>query len=175
MDTYKYFTNVIVGLLMGNIGTLETHNTTLDMWTSTSQKLSNAWISGEPDPNSQMWKDFNNIKTNKEMAAFISNYLNDSYTYEFSSLFGTQLMTKLSTTAVWDSKAGPSQMNIINQWNSMISSVAQNNENTGQNGVKSENSVLQSDAGAQQPLSDMGNSALSIGASIVTVLQRQYN
>lgn len=181
MNTYSYFTNIIVGLLEGNIGTLDTHNSTLDLYTSTSQELSQAWTSGEPDPNSQIWKDYQAMLTapkgsNDLMAQFINDYMQgDNHVDFFSALFGTQLMSALSSSNIWDSTHGPAQMNEINQWNSMIGSIAQNQENKGQNGVKSESSVLQSDAGAQQPLSDAGTAGLSIFGNDVQLLQKTFS
>jgi hypothetical protein len=190
MNVYNYFTKIIVGLLEGNIGTLMTHNSTLDLYTKTSRALSTAWTSGTPNnqppgtPGDNMWQAYQAMldpgATNQNMVDFIKNYMTgpDSALYIpfFSAYFGTLLMSALSSKDIWgDGKAGPSQMNEINQWNSMIASIAQNQENTGQNGVKSENSVLQADAGTQQPLSDMGTSGLSIFGNIVAALQRQYS
>lgn len=181
MNTYSYFTNIIIGLLEGNIGTLETHNSTLDLYTSTSQELSAAWTSGKPDPDSQIWKDYQAMLTappgsNDLMAKFIQDYMqNDNHVNDFSALFCTQLMTALSSPNIWNKDNGSSQLTTINSWNSMIGSIAQDQENIGQNGVKSESSVLQSDAGAQQPLSDAGTAALSIFGNDVQLLQKTFS
>ncbi len=171
-NVYNYFTDIVVTMLMGNISTLQSHNTTLDVYTQTSEQLSYAWTTGPGSDEIQ--NALNKITNNKEMASFITQYLTSGYIYDFSATLGAQVMEKLSSSGVWDSTNGPSQMNIINQWNSMISSTGQNEETLGQNGVKAETSVLQQDASTQQPLSDVGNSVFSIGANIGSLLQQLY-
>lgn len=172
-NVYYYFTNVVVSLLMGNIDTLQTHNTTLDVGTITNQELSFNWTSG---PGSQALQDALNQVTNQtQMAAFIQKYLTADYLYGFSAAFGTQVMELLSNPKCWDPSAGPSEMNIINQWNSMVLSTGQNDQNTGQTLVKSENSVLSTDAGAQQPVNDVETSVNLIGANWGNLLQQLYS
>ncbi len=178
MSVYTFMTDVVVDALMNNIGTLMTHNTTLDVLTQTSQLLSFNWTSGPGSSSLQQeYADLVGDPADGKtlMANFIKTFLNQKYLYGFSAFYGTEIMSLLSQSSYWDSDAGPSQMNILNQWNSMVSSTAQNDENTGQNLVKGENSIIQSDANAQQPLSDIDTAALGIFGNIGTLLQQLYS
>lgn len=173
MNIYQMYTNVISNLLIGNIGTLQAHNKTLDIYTEASQQLTANWTTN-PEKGTAISKALDGVKDNSDMNNFLNTYLTKGYLYEFSQSFGIAVMQKLNQKGVWDKDNSPSQMNIINQFISLISSTGQNEEQIGQNETKTEGSVVQQDGSAQQSLADTGNTVNGTGGNIAGLLQQTY-
>jgi hypothetical protein len=169
---YNYYVSVCVNLLMGNIDTLQAHNNTLSVFTTTNDALTKAWTTGPGDQD--IVTALNNVNSESDMANFIQDYLMSSDQAKFSLALVTAVMTKLSSSGVWTTDNGPSQMNVINQFNGLVTSSGTEEEQTGQNEGKTESSVLQQDAGAQQPLSDIGNAVSGIAQSENSLLQQTF-
>ena len=178
-NPYSYYVDVIIDLLGENTETTASHAAELKILTNTSESLSSAWTTEMPSSStsSSLNIDIGNglAQVNAgtmTMASFISTYLTKGYLPGFSSELGIKVMTTLSNH--WDKNAGPGQMNIINQWNSLISGKAQNEESTGQNDSKTESSVVQQDAGDQQIFVDAGNSVSGVMGNFASLLQQPY-
>jgi len=179
-NPYAYYVDVIIDLLQGNTDTTASHAAELKILTNTSESLSSDWTTKIDTPsatgslNAKIGAALAGVSNSTEMGSFITTYLTKGYLPGFSSELGIQVMTKLSEAGVWDSNAGPGQMNIINQWNSLISGKAQNEESTGQNDSKTESSVVQQDAGDQQIFVDAGNSVSGVMGNFASLLQQPY-
>lgn len=197
INPYNYYEQVTVNLLLGNLQTLSVTNDTLNLWTTTNNNLTTQWTTGMPDPNSDVWKDYENILENKgidgtsssssnaDMAAYIGKFLQSGYLTHFSQMFMTDLMTLLSyngtpatpggpNLTIWDATNGPIQMNMLNQFNSLVSSTGQNDEQLGQQETKTENSEQQQLAGEQQPLSDGFNAVAEAAANAASILNQSF-
>ncbi len=181
-NPYNFYVDVIISLLEGNTETTMSHAEELHILTQTSESLSSAWTTtpsaaDQSALTQQIETALAGVNGSSSMGTFITTYLTDGYLDGFSSELGIQVMTTLSNPNNWDSSSGsssPGQMNIINQWNSLITSKAQNEESLGQNDTKTESSVVQQDAGAQQVFADMGNSVSGIVGNYASLLQQAY-
>ncbi len=189
-NVYAEFANTVANLLIGNIGTLQTHTDTLALWTDTNAALTANWTTRTPDQNwnsedaGKLEAAYEGVQDDikagdskdaqKDFAALLQNFLNPEYLDVFSQAFGVDLMNMLNNPVVWDKDAGPSQMNVINQFMSLINSCGQKDEQIGQNESKTESSVVQQDAGAQQAIGDMGSTVNGAGGNIAGILQQPY-
>jgi hypothetical protein len=187
-NVFEQLTNVIAGLMINNIGTIETHNNTLALWTNTNAELTGNWTNGMPDPNSQMWQAYEalvsqensstNGAANPQMQNFIQTYMNvagdNDDMYQFSQAFGVDLMNVLGTQGIYNSTNGPTQMTQINQFISLISSSAGQEEKIGQTESQTESSVTQNDANTQQGLADMGQMVNQAGGNPANILQQSF-
>lgn len=174
-NVYKYFVSVTVDNLMNNINTLEEHNLTLDVVTNCNQDLSEAWTKGPATGDiAQGIKDVQD--KSMTIDAFVKKYLSagSANIADFSEATGSLLMNLLANN--YDPKGtGPLDMNVINSFNSIVQSTANNEEQLGQNLSKTEGSVVQQDASAQQPLADIGNSIEGIFGNIASLVQQIYS
>ena len=192
-NVYANFASIVANLLINNIGTLATHTASLELWTQTNANLTTDWTTQTPDQKQgdpyadEMWLAYQNVeaeanssdpkvraKAKADFATLLQNYLQPDYIYAFSQSFGVDLMQLLNNPAVWDKDAGPSQMNLINQFISLIGSTGQQEEQIGQTESKTEASVVQQDGGAQQAIGDLGTTVNGAGGNIAGLLQQPY-
>jgi hypothetical protein len=199
-NVFETLANVIAGLEIGNIDTMQTHNTTLNFLTETNAQLTTAWTTGMPEnPGSTVSNNmagyyYNVLVFDKagqencqgntasptssvgpnDMATFILEYMTELNLYQFSQALGTDIMNVLSSPNIYTTSAGPSQMNTVNQFISLISSSAGQDEKIGQTESQTESSVAQNDASTQQSLADMGSVINQVGSNPANILQQSF-
>ncbi len=175
-NVYKYFVQVTTDVLMGNIFTLSTHNDTLDVITDCNLKLSESWTTG--DAGEDIKKALKGVTSGTAIDDFISKYLTtgNANLSQFSEAVGSQIMQLLAKYYKDLPKdKGPMDMNVVNSFNSIIQSTANNEEQLMQNEGKTEGSVVQQDASAQQPIADIGSSVEQILGNLASLVQQIYS
>lgn len=185
----NYMVSVVTDLFMGNIVTLGTHNDKLDELLDTNQTLTTAWTTGPAGADlltkieALAPKDPNHPTQDEAIAfnGFVAT-LSQSGSFpvsEFSQGVGTTLMTMLSTyyTLIDGKNAGQGSVDssAINSFNGIVSATGNNEEQIGQNLGKTEGSVVQTDAGAQQTFSGIVDAVEGFVSIVASLLQQLYS
>lgn len=184
MGTYQNFVSIIVDVLRGNISTLATHDETLNIITNANEELTRSWTSGAADPKIQNELDYIGKEIASGDTADAAHHLEDlineymgsgkSDVDMFSQSTIAQMMGYLG--ACHDKlKNASGDISTVTAYNSIVQSKATNEEQIGQNLSKTEGSVLQQDASAQQPIADIGSDIVQILANIASLIQQTYS
>jgi len=198
----NYMVSVAYNLFMGNIGTLGTHNDKLDEILDQNQNLTSSWTSGTPEATgSDLQAQINNIlfyaATNPDgspnpnanpdteaslLNTFVGTYLGAGGTIpvsEFTQGVGSQLLKILASVYKQvdgiESGQGSVDSTTINSFNGIVSAQGNNEEQTGQNLGKTEGSVVQADAGAQQTFTGIVDAVEGFVSIVASLLQQLYS
>jgi hypothetical protein len=162
------FANSVCTSLLGNLSTLAAGNSTLNIWTQSTGDLNAAWQTG-PSP---MTSAINKI-SDKDSLQNIINELNDPNQFCTSDI--SLLLQKLATYGDFSSGGtGPTQMSEIQTFGNLVSATQQIQTSTGDTESKSQASFIQQTTSSQQPIADMGNSAIGILGSVSSMLMQSF-
>lgn len=180
--------SVACNLFLGNIVTLGTHNDKLDELLDTNQALTTAWTTGAAgaDLQAQLTKIQNDTPGTPAQAndlnAFIAKYLTGSGTIpvsQFSQAIGTTLMQLLAANYAGIDGIHSGQASVdssaITSFNGIVSATGNNEQQIGQNLGKTEGSVVQTDAGAQQTFTGIVDAVEGFVSIVASLLQQLYS
>lgn len=180
------FVHIVKENLNDNMYTLQVHNETLDILTAGNQALTAAWTNGSPPAGSDLAnilallqkdeQDGNSTDGALQIGNLIKMMTGGSGDItQFSQAVGTTIMGYLADFYGAVGDAAPADTNVINSYMSVITATGNNEEQIGSNGAKTENSVVQQDVGAQQPIADCGNSIIGILSNVSSLIQQIYS
>ncbi len=186
-NVYRYFMHVSNSLLLGNIGTMQTHNTTLDVLTRSNQLLSEAWNTGAAGPdvlngpyglNNVLDKAPGSQEQADALNAFISEYFSsgsENFIQEYSTAVGAQLLNLVAQCYGKLGDGASADMSAVNSFNSVISAKSSYETQIGQNESKTEGSVVQQDTSAQQPIANCADSMEGLFGNVASLIQQTYS
>jgi hypothetical protein len=182
----------IVGALMVNLSTIQAHAATLNNYTDSTNALQGNWSGRDLDPNDPVEKQMQEAldaidkqpvksdddkKKKREMIDdFISKYVvpktggDNTTVSHLSSKIIMHLQGQLSTC--YDKDKSPIALAQLSAGSTLIQAESSKELAGPQALIKSEGSIIQQDAGAQQPLADAGNSFVTLLGSSASFLQQ---
>ena len=191
-NPYLKFANVVANSLLENIYTTQEQVNALQVYTTESQSQTYAWTDGNAidkiplDPNApgydptlaQFRKDYDAMVANPtkgptgNVDTFIDKYCNGTYIYYMSQAFGSQMMGLITKT--WDGSSGSTSsayLNKMSAFTGLITSTAQQMEQIGQNGVKTEGSVVQNTQTSNpETFNELASTVNTAGGNIANLL-----
>ena len=195
--------NQIVAALMVNLSTIQTHAATISNLTDATNALQENWSNRIPDldhddldkaiqkeldyiegmtpKKGESDDDFKKRKQAEIKDNLVNKYMlapkGGDYTQnQLLSHWSSQAVTRVQglLSSCYDKDGGPPVMGVLSSFLSMVGSESTQELTPMQSLVKSEGSIVQQDASAQQPLADAGNSFVTLLGSTASFLQQSY-
>ena|SRR5579872_241065 len=167
------FADQVCTSLIGNLDTLATGNTTLDIWTNCTADLNKAWQTGPSNQSS--------IIAGITSAGAYTNYMNGTTGNNFKDVnqyCASDMTLLLQACAAYgdfsSGGTGSTQMSQIQQFGNLVSATQQIQTSNGDTETKSEASYLQQTTSSQQTQADMGNSAIGILSTISSLTMQSF-
>jgi hypothetical protein len=193
-NIFSYFNFVSRNFLIKNIYTMETHNDTLNVLTNTSQALTESWTKGSAS--GALAGDWSTYPIDNDAQNFVNfvfgenNYDGDTnakpphgqpmtkYPISDYSVSVVQYLMGLvakyyNSDPMKDSAAAISSA--VNSMVSIVNSQSTNEQQLGQNEVKTEGSVVQGDTSTQQTIANMADSFQGVFANLSSLVQQMYS
>ncbi|PIS02075.1 MAG: hypothetical protein COT85_08030 [Chlamydiae bacterium CG10_big_fil_rev_8_21_14_0_10_42_34] len=165
------FAGEVCTSLLGNVKTLTVGNQSLSIWTDSTSALTTNWQQGNKD--SFVAKAIKEVQDGKmSLQDFIDKYMNQDYLNQFSVADTQKLLDVL--TKNWPDKTGTALMGEIQTFGQLVSAQQQLETSTGDTESKAMGSYLQQLTSAQQPIADMGNSAIGILSTAGSILMQSF-